>query len=471
MRWPILIALAAASPAAASPGTAPWDGAVFSGPTAPQPAGVAANPASALLTTNGLHVFVGGVGRLDQLAIDRRIVDESGASTAGPSVRGTTLGAGGHLGVLWWWRPSVVFTFTTGLPPPDETLAGEAALAYHTRGSRSRGTDLGTVALGSRLTSRIAIGVAVSYGWRSTVLRFARDTALEAGRDPTRGVASDCGGTRCGLEHPAAAETWTIAIDPLYDSFENLSLSGGLLVRLPGSILFGLTYQRPWKLGRLTRTGSATVIGAPRDGGTTWRGSATLFDRQPEVIRLGARFPTWPRWDLVGEVRWRRLGDLGADDVRTYGGDLAAGDVPEITPRPRGLRDAFTGELGIEEVERGQRLRLGARVGADSGAVSEEKMSARAVWGAELTAGAGAQLRLGSRWVVQLSYGLAYQLPATPSPSAFDPIDRLDCVDSGYDIALPACATVRGGYGAPTAAGSYERWSHVGRLSLRIEVP
>ncbi len=465
-----MIVAAAAVPAAAGPADAPWDGAVFAGATAPHPANITANPAAMLLITPGTHVFLGATGTLDRLAIERQVIDDGGGDQPGPSVRSGTMGAGGHVGVIRAW-PGGMVAFTAGTPPPEETIAGEEALAYHSRGNRTRQKDWGTIAAGYRVTSRLSLGLAGSYGTRSSVVRFARDTALESGRDPARGVGSDCGGVRCGLEHPAAAELWSIDVASDNTSIDDLSLSGGILVRLPGELWLGLSYQRPWNLGRIERSGVATVVGAPRDGAVVRRGESTLFDRLPEVVRVGARSRPRDRWDVVGELRWRRLGRIGADDVRVYGGDLAAGDTPAIYPRPRGLHDAVALEVGIEEVDDGQRLRLGARVGADSGAVAGEQMSARAPWGRQLTAGGGLQLRLGSRWVVQAAYGVGFQPTVTADPSAFDPIDRLDCVDSGFDVELAACDTVRGGYGAPTAAGAYGRWSHVGSLSLRVEVP
>lgn len=482
MRWPIVIVVAAitGSPAAASPGDAPWDGAVFAGPTSPHPANIIANPAPMLLATPGIHVFIGGVGTFDQLSIDRQLVDENGAFTDGPSIDGTTAGAGGNAGIMRAW-PGGSIAFIASVPPPDETLAGEAALGYHTRGSRTRRVDYGTLSAAYRLTSRISLGLAGTFSTRDTVLRFARDTALEAGRDPSRGIESDCGGMRCGLEHPLATELWTVTVaSDRWNVFgvelpaltlDDLRFSAGGLVILPGDVLVGITYQRPWNLGRVERTGDTRVVSAPRDGGAVRVGEATLFVRQPQLVRLGARSRMRERWDLVGELRWRLLGRASYEDVRTYGGDLAAGGIPPIYARPRGLRDAIALELGVEEIDDGQVLRLGGRVGIDSGAVASDRLSARAPWGAQLTAGGGAQLRLGSRWVVQLTYNTGYQPSASSNPGAFDPVRLLDCIDSGYDVSLPACATVRAGYGAPTSAGTYARWSHVGRVSLALEIP
>lgn len=472
MRWSIVIVAATitCAPAAASPGDAPWDGAVFSGPTAPHPSSISTNPEAMLLATPGIHLFIGGTGTFDQIAIDR---------SAGGDVSGTTMGAGGHIGIMRAW-PGGSIGFVTSTPPPDETLAGEDALAYHTRGSRTRVIEIGTLSAAYRLTSRISLGLGGTFSERSTVLRFARDTAMEEGRSPTRGTESDCGGAPCGLENPAATELWTIDVSsqrwelvglniPL--TLNELRFAAGALVTVPGGTLVGITYQRPWNLGRIERTGTATVVAAPRDGGGVHGGDATLFDHQPQILRIGTRSRLFDRWDLVGEMRWRFLGRASMDDVRTYGGDLADGAVPAIYPRPRGLRDAVALELGIEQIDDGQVLRWGGRVGVDSGAVAGDHLSARAPWGRQVMAGGGAQLRLGSRWVLQLAYNVGFQPSERASPSVFDPNDRLDCVDSGYDVELPACDAVRAGYGAPSAEGSYTRWSHVGRVSLRLEVP
>jgi hypothetical protein len=478
VRWPIVLVVATAAaaplPAAASPGDAPWDGAVFAGPTSPHGSNVAANPAAMLLATPAIHYFVGGIAVLEQLGIDRRVVDASGTYSDGPQVSASTFGAGGHAGVATVTARRA-FAALVSLPPPDETIAGRDALQYHTRGSRSRAFE-GTVSGALRITSRIWFGLGATYVFRNRVLRFSRDTALEAGRDPARGVTSDCGGMPCGLENPLATEVWTVDPDADSPALSDISISNvrahlSAMFTVPGGTLIGLTYQRPWNLGRIGRDGTVTVIGAPRDGGVVRTGEVTVYTHHPEVIRLGSRSRVHEHLDLVGEVRWKRLSNVGADDIRPYGGDLAAGGVPEIYVRARGMRETVALEAGLEEVDDGQPLRWGGRLGFDTGVVGVEHLSARAPWSRHVTAGGGLQLRLAARWVMQLGYNVAWQLPATVEPGAYDPIDVLDCVDSGHDIDLPACGTVRGGYGAPSAAGEYRRWTHTGRLSLRLEVP
>jgi hypothetical protein len=460
--WPVMHA-------SASPGEESFDGAVFAGPTGTHTGSIIANPASLLRMTPGWHLFLNSVVRAEQIAIDRSTVAADGTTGAGPRIRGNTAGAGGQLGAIFAW-PGGMIAGAASLLPPDETLADEPALDFHSRGIRTRRIDWFSLAGGYRYGSALHLAFSATLSERRTKLGFARDTALDAGRDPTRGVTSECGGVACGLENPLATEQWTIEVEPEFLDISNLVLSAGLLIRLSSTTLFGLTWQRPWSLGSYELSGTARVVGAPRDGGQVWTGEATLFVDLPEIWRVGTRTIITPGWELVSEVRWRRLADLGTYDLRTHGGDLAEGDIPEFYPRARGLRDAVAVEVGIEPIDVGQTIIGGIRFGGDTGATSSTSLSPTSPWGAELTTAIGAQLRLGAAWIIQTGYRLAYQPTISATPSEFDPIDRLDCVDSGYDFDLPACATVRDGYGLPTAAGTYGRLSHVAWLGLRIEV-
>ncbi len=474
VRWVAIAALVApawfGAAASASPAEEAFDGAVFAGPTGAHTGSIIANPASLLRLIPGWHLFLNGAARLEQISVARDVVSADGASAPGATARGRTFGAGGQVGAILAW-PGGMIAATTALAPPEETLTGEAALAYHSLGTRSRRVDWFSLAGGYRYGRAIHLAFSATLSERRTTLQFARDTALDAGRDPDRGVTSDCGGVACGLEHPAATELWTLRVAPDYLlDINNLILSAGLLVRLPSATLLGLSYQRPWSLGSFELSGTARIDAAPRDGGGVASGEATVFVELPEVWRLGTRTAVAPEWEIVTEVRWRRLANVGTFDVRTHGGDLEAGRVPEYFPRARGLRDAVAVELGLEQIDVGQPLIVGGRFGVDTGATGGHRISPTSPWGPEMTAAIGGQLRVGSQWIVQAGYQLGYQLPVDADPSAFDPIDRLDCVDRGHDFDLPACATVRAGYGLPSAAGTYRRWDHVAWLALRVEV-
>lgn len=462
------LAIAASSTVAqASPADDPaTDGQVFAGVTGADPANATTNPAALLRLTPGIHAFSFGTVALEQISIERRLESTTGALSSGPTVDDTTLGGGVTLGFAVA-SPRRMGALLTSLRPPDETIDDDA-VAYHTRGSRTRRIDWATLAGGFSLTSRLYLGLAGTLVDRHQRVSFARDTALDAGRDPARGVDSDCGGAACGLENPAARELWSVDVTPTsLLTTDNLIYTVGVMARLPSGVWAAVAVERPWRLGAFTMAGDATVVRAPRDGGATLRGEAVVIQHLPEVWRAGARGPVAPGWELAGEVRWRRTYRTDPVDVRVFGGELAGTDLPEWNLRPRGLDNAWAADLGLEPIDAGQRWRFGGKLGIDTGVVADDRLSARAPWGKQVTAALGAQLRL-DRWVLQLGYRFEAQLPTSADPSAFDPIARLDCVEADHDYDLPACATLRAGYATSGAAGTYGRFTHTARIALRF---
>ncbi|MBK9031987.1 MAG: hypothetical protein IPL61_11780 [Myxococcales bacterium] len=468
----VVAALAsAAGPVRASPADDPaTDGAVFAGVTGADPANATTNPAALLRLVPGVHVFTIATGSYERVKVDQRTIDpDTGAVGAGPSLTDAVFGGGVTAGFAVA-SPRRMVAVLASVRPPDETI-DDPAVGYHTRGSRTRRIDWATLAGGFSITSRLYLGLAGTLADRHHVLAFARDTALDAGRDPTRGLGSDCGGAPCGLGDPAARELWRIDVEPSsLPTTDNLMYTVGVLAKLPGGIWLGLAAERPWQLGRFTMTGDVTIVRAPRDGGGTLRGDAVVYQHLPEVIRFGGRGPLTRTWEVTGELRWRRLARVDPVDVRVFGADLAGTDVPELTLRPSGLTDAVAIQAGVEQLDRGQTWRAGARLGLDTGAVSADHLSPRAPWGRQVTAAAGLQVRL-ARWTLQLGYRVDLQLPTSTGASAFDPLDRIACAEADYDYDLPACATVRAGYGTTTAAGDYSRQTHTLRLALGFVLP
>lgn len=465
------LALVAATlaPARAAPGDTPSvDGAVFAGVTGADPANINGNPAALVRLVPGIQGFVIATGAYDRVTIDRRTVDATtGALSPAGAISDATVGAGAMLGVTFEFKGTRI-TAISALRPPDETI-DDPAVAYHTRGTRSRRVDYVAFAGGLRLTRWLYLGLSVAVGDRRDVVTFARDSALDAGTDPARGIGSDCGGAPCGLDDPAARELWHVDVTP--DSLlDQWRYSVGLLARLPAGVWLGLSADRPWQIGRLAEAGDVTITRAPRDGGGVIRGEAVMYRRAPQTLRFGGRGPIRRGWELVGELRLRLLERTDPIDLRVFGAELAAADIPEITLRPTGMTDAVALETGLEQPDHGQRWRTGFRLGYDAGAVPEERLSARAPWGEQLSASLGVQLRLDAV-KLQLGYRLDVMLPASTGAGAFSPLDRLACAAADYDYDLPACATVRAGYGTSTAAGDYGRQSHTLRVSLGFVIP
>lgn len=466
--WAFVTALVVAGPAAASPGEDDdADGAPFAGVTAPHPSNTTANPAALFRLPPGTYLFFQGGLRLDRIAIDRRAVDPAtGVLSPAPTVADSTLAPGGRVSGVWVSGSRLLLAGAVAWRPPEDTI-DRTATGYLTAGDHATAVDL-TLAFSSRLHRKVLIGVSGTFSvWNRSRLRFARDTALEAAHDPARGIDSDCGGSPCGLENPQARQAWDVDVSTDFLSTGRYTV--GVAVQPVADVWLGAALELPWRTGDIDRAGSVRITEAPRDGGGQLAGQATVTVRAPVVLRVGMRARLTPGWEAVAEGRYRWLDQVGPYDLHVSGPDLETADVPGWYPRPRGLSDALAAWAGFEQLDDGlRRARLGAWFGADGGAVDAAHLSPISPWSAELSAALAVQLRLGPRWSLQLGSSVRYQVPRTELAGAFDPLDRLACADSGYDRDLPACADVRAGYGLPTAAGDYRRWTHVANATLRI---
>ena len=125
---------------------------------------------------------------------------------------------------------------------------------------------------------------------------------------------------------------------------------------------------------------------------------------------------------------------------------------------------------GVEQEFRGEPIRFGGRVGFESSALDDDRTTATTIAPRSATIDGGVQFRV-NQIILQLSYGLQYFPTVGVGQSAFDPRDRIACVDGGYDYATTACANTRNGYAIPTAAGDYSRIEHTIRVGIRVELP
>ncbi len=469
--------VAAAGPAAGSPlGDPVLDRAVFSGTTVAQPSSIRLNPATLAFGPEGNHFYVTGTGMIERLSVDRRTVDpDTGALSPGEAVDATLFAPGDALGwALGWYRVGGRFNVAAqiAMPQADRQPDGAEALGYHTLGGSHR--ELFSAALGGsyRVSRRLAFGAAYRLVRTRLVMSFLRDTALEAGRDPARGITSDCGGAPCGLEHPAATERYSIvASNDSILSFDASEVQFGGVLQLVEGWWLGVAYQLPLGLflTPVGLDGDVTVTRAPRDGGDTLTGGVTVRFLHPDRLRAGVRGRIIGDLDVIGELRWENLSRFDSYDLRMYGLSLADAGVPEWYPRPRGLHDRVTLHAGVEQVDTGQPAIGGVRVGIERGAVPAERLSAMSAMPLALTLDLGAQLRLPRGVVVQVGYGLAWSPTTDTGRGAYDPLDRLACIEAGYDVTLPACAAVRDGDALPTASGTYQRTRHGAFLTMRYD--
>ena len=299
------------------------------------------------------------------------------------------------------------------------------------------------------------------------------------GNDPANGIGSDCGGTPCGFEHPEASELYDVRVaSPSILSTKNLALTVGGIVNVAQGWWLALAYRSPpGFLSPLSMTGTVDVTAAPRDGGGALSGEAEIIYNLPQTFALALRGLAFAGWELNLAARYQNLSRHNELDLRMFGGDLADARVPEWYPRYRGFNDVIQLEAGLEQLwsDRGKLLRfrdqrdvrVGARLRFESAAVAPNEVSPSNVAGVNFTMTTGAELRLGGHLVLSLSYGLSWFPGVTAVTSVFDPISRLECIDSGFDI--DTCRTTAEGRGIPTAAGDYGRLSHALRTGLRYD--
>lgn len=461
-------ATAAGASAAGSPlGDPAIERAVFSGTTAAQPDSLLLNPAALSLGPSGLFFHASASADVDWVRIDRRTIDPAtGDLAGGPTVTDTPLSPGAAVGVY-----GVGAEFAVGaqvvVPQGERFVDVGDAGGYHARGGRHQEYML---ALGGAYRRRgLAFGATFRVAPTELTLRFDRDTALDAARDPARGIESDCGGAPCGLEHPAARERYRVDASTSYlPGGQTIAVSFGGVVEVAPDWWVGVAYHLPQgTFSQVEAEGEVEVERAPRDGGETITGEATVRFTLPQRLRAGVRGRVLSDVDLVGELRWDQLGVLTRYDVRLYGLDLADAGVPEIVPRPRGLRDEVALQVGLEQVDTGQRWVAGARLGVERGTTDEARLSPLNIDPTAVTADLGVQVRLSPAWLVTAGYGLRWS-PATDSGrGSYDPIDQLACADAGLDVDEPACQAVAAGYALPTASGTYTRVDNTFRLVVR----
>lgn len=460
-----------ATTAVASPHSDPTTGrAVFTGATMPAATSIELNPAA---IGPGLtdEVYIAAVAILDRYAIALDQLDiGSGARSRGATVRGYELGPGGTIAVVKHLSDRLTAGIKFETLSQDRFIHDQQALAYHTLGGDQRAYALG-VAGSLRATNELYFGVGLSTATTALHLGYARDVALERGRD-SDGINSDCGGAICGVGNPLAAERYDLSVRSPYLSTSNFIVNLGVGFAFTKTIWIGVSYHAPPGLEvQTTLTGSMNVRLPPRDGGLTLRGDATVFVSQPASADAELRANLRGTLDLHVGVRWEDLSRFQSYDVRGYGSTFHNAKVREWTLRPRGLHDPLAVWAGLEQRNFGSWwYRLGGRVGIETSSLEDARTSPLTVAPRSYTADLGVQFRLGS-FVVQSSYGLQYFPTVNVSASAFDPRARLACIESGFDYATAACESVRNGYAIPTAAGTYDRIQHAIRIGLIYELP
>jgi len=460
-------------PAIASPHTDSTAGRpVFTGAATPSPTSLDVNPAAIGLGVYS-ELYFATTALFDRYAIDRAGLDiDTGSLTDGPaSVTDWTFSPGGTIGGVW--HNDTRFTIGAQFhAPPGERFVENDAFRYHTRGGYHRRIG-GSIGGSFRITRKLYFGISFALQNEYLKLRYARDTALEAARDPARGIDSDCGGERCGVENSQAEERYEIEVSSGgWLTTANVVPTLSAAIEVSKDVWFGLAWHMPPGLSVQNElTGSMYVTRAPRDGREQFEAAASVYLSNPASFdaEVRARLPEHLELHVGG--RLEDLERFQAYEVRAYGSTIRPNDIPEWQPRPRGFHWTYAMWAGVEQVDRGSAspLLLGARIGFETKAVNNDDTSPLTIAPASATLDLGLQYRLSDQLSLQVGYGLQYFPTVNVETSSFDPRARLRCVDSGYDYTTPGCKSVRLGYAIPTAAGEYSRIEQAGRLAVRYE--
>lgn len=441
-----LAILLCATFAHASPRTDPTVGrSVFTGAATPHPTSIDLNPA-ALGPGQAPELFFALTAVADRYAIDRDTAN---------AVDGTELGIGGTFAAIF--RPGSRYAVSIQMrtPAPELFPQDKQELSYFTLGQRQRDI-LASIAATIKATSRLYFGTTLTHHNTFLRLRYARDTGIERGETP---------------ENPDAAELYDVGVNSPYFSTSNLKFSLGFLARIYKDVWLGVGYHTPPGFSLQTELeGNAQITRAPRDGGGKLPADAVVDVSYPASVdaEVTARLPQFLELHVGG--RWEDLSRMQAYDTRVTGSQIVPNGIPEWQLRARGMHDAFAMWGGVDQIDTGQTLRFGGRVGFETSAVSPDHTTPLTLLPASATFDLGAQLRAG-QFLFEVAYGLQYFLPTHVTASAFDPRFYGDCVAAQFDYSTTACSAVRNGYAIADGDGDYRRMLHSLRIGVRYVIP
>lgn len=448
----------------ASPRSDPTTGrAVFTGAATPGAPALELNPAALGLGTGATEVYIAALAIIDRYSI---------ALAGEPRSDVTEVGPGGVIAWIVPLKDRATLGIQAHAGPAEVFPAGISDWQYHTLGGGQRRYGF-TFGGSIKLTDELSFGASLAFENTYLRLRYALDTALAAGTDPTRGITSDCGGSACGIGNPLATQRYDVDVSSgWFSASDSLRPNFGIVYEVKTGVFVGLSYHMPSGLAvQNALTGTMSVRQAPRDGGGTITGRSTVYISQPSSADAEVRARLPDNLDLHIGMRWEDLSRLQAYDVRGYSPGFTAAGIPEWTERPRGFHDTFAMWTGVEQSDThtDALVRLGGRIGFETASIAASRTNPLTIAPASVTADVGLQLRLAATLHMQVTYGIQYFPGVHVTNSAFDPQDQLACQASGHDYSTGACASVRNGYAIESAAGDYDRLQHALRLALRYE--
>jgi hypothetical protein len=470
--------LALARGAAASPIDDPFvAGMSFSGPTSGDLGSIYWNPA-ALGLMRGFQVMVAGTARWSSIGVQRPPIDPMNGGPLIPAASATATdfrqpfqwppGPGAYTAV-GYGSDRFTLAFATYMPYLEKisfptSPTGNEPTRYQVLSMDLRNLAL-VPALAIRFGNDFRVGISSGFLFSTGSLSFAEDTALDGG---TAGLTADCGGgSKCGQENPAAAARYNIVSDQSLGNF-SVTLGGGIYYR-HRSLELGFSYQsRPLggQASGVEVTADSTTVTLPSrlpfgGGPLTCAGGQSnrcvfgdISYRLPDVFIAGATWHIRPglQLDVMARWLWTHLHDR--IDVRLVGPTLEAAGLPQHIVLYRGFHDVVDTRARIAYWWR-ERLRIGAELRVENGAVDSNAVNASSVDGFQVEPVILAELRLGRRFWLGAGYGITIMPSVTVTDSVFQPQQATDCAQANGDLNTKACQARNNGTARPTANGTY----------------
>ena len=476
-----LALILAAGTAAATPIDDPFvAGMSFSGPTSGDLGAIYWNPA-ALGLMRGFQLMVAGTARWSRVSVSRAPINQMTGMTPGTTPTGSATatdfrqpftwppGPGAYV-ALGYGSDRFTLAFATYMPYLEQIHFPTSPTGNEPTRYQMLSMDLRNLALVPALAIRFGndfrVGLSSGFLFSTGSLSFAEDTALTAPGGPT---SVTCGTGPCNAENPAAAARYNIdSGQGLGSASFSLTLGGGIYYRHK-NLELGLSYQSHPLASQVNNVevtaDQTTVTLPPRQGGglaTCGGGQSArcvfgdISYRLPDVVIGGVTWHFGPglQLDVMARWIWTHLHDK--IDIRLIGPTLEADGLPERIVLYRGFHDVVDTRARVAYWYR-ERLRVGAELRVENGAVDENALNAGAVDGLQIEPVVLAELRLGRRFWLGAGYGLTIMPGTTVTDSIFHPTDATVCANNyvNGDLANPACQSRANGTARPTANGTY----------------
>ncbi|HTB56714.1 MAG TPA: outer membrane protein transport protein [Polyangia bacterium] len=442
-----------ATRAAASPIDDPFvTGMSFSGPTSGDLGAIYWNPA-ALGLMRGFQVMVAGTARWSSVGVSSTPPGQPAGSATATDFRQPFQwppGPGAYV-ALGYGSDRFTLAFATYMPYLEQihfptSTTGNEPTRYQVLSLDLRNLAL-VPALAIRFGNDLRVGLSSGFMFSTGSLSFAEDLG--------------------GAQNPAADARYNInSGQSIGDGTFSVTLGGGIYYRHK-NLEFGLSYQsRPLgsQVANVEVAADATTVTLPpRQGGglVTCAGgqsSRCVFGdiayRLPDVFIGGVTWHLRPGLELNVMARWLWTHLQDRIDIRLVGPTLEAQGLPEHIVLYRGFHDVVDTRARIAYWWR-ERLRVGAELRVENGAVDNNAVNAAAVDGLQIEPVILAELRLSRRFWLGAGYGLTIMPSVTVTNSIFDPTAAATCAGVNGDLNNQSCQKLANGTARPSANGTY----------------